>query len=314
MLLRIYGQIVYENPETVVSDSVIYGLLAEKQIGPKLHGVFTGGRVEEYVKSHTLFAKDLHRPCIFLGSAKIMADFHKLTMPLIKEPHWLFETIQRYLDDGLNNVSRATYSPEDKAKLQKLLSYGSFPAEFECLKRILAQVASPVVFCHNDLQEGNILYKESSDVPRGWELVPIDFEYASYNWRGYDIANFFCEWVYEYHIDKPPYYTAIIEDYPTREQQRAFCEAYLKNYKGDSLDAGDTENEKNFNNEVDHLMLEADAYRLASHFFWGLWSVVQSYISQIKFGYLDYGLTRMDHYFKHKKELLEQNEFLQHIQ
>lgn len=50
VLLRIYGQIIKENPETVVTDSVIYGLLAEKRFGPKLYGVFTGGRVEEYVE------------------------------------------------------------------------------------------------------------------------------------------------------------------------------------------------------------------------------------------------------------------------
>ncbi len=42
VLLRIYGQILYENPETVVTDSVVYGLLAEKKMGPKLHGIFTG--------------------------------------------------------------------------------------------------------------------------------------------------------------------------------------------------------------------------------------------------------------------------------
>lgn len=50
VLLRIYGKIIQENPETVVTDSVIFALLAEKCMGPKLYGVFTGGRVEEYVK------------------------------------------------------------------------------------------------------------------------------------------------------------------------------------------------------------------------------------------------------------------------
>lgn len=49
VMLRIYGLIIKENPETVVTDSVIFGLLAEKKMGPQLHGVFTGGRVEEYV-------------------------------------------------------------------------------------------------------------------------------------------------------------------------------------------------------------------------------------------------------------------------
>ena len=49
VLLRLYGQIIRDNPETVLTDSVIFGLLAEKKLGPKLLGIFTEGRVEEYV-------------------------------------------------------------------------------------------------------------------------------------------------------------------------------------------------------------------------------------------------------------------------
>ena len=50
VLLRIYGQIIREHPETVVKDSVIFALLSERGMGPRLYGVFTGGRVEEYIK------------------------------------------------------------------------------------------------------------------------------------------------------------------------------------------------------------------------------------------------------------------------
>lgn len=49
MLLRIYGQIIREHAIMVLTDSVIFALLAEKGMGPKLYGVFTTGRVEEYV-------------------------------------------------------------------------------------------------------------------------------------------------------------------------------------------------------------------------------------------------------------------------
>lgn len=49
VLLRLYGQIIRENPETVLTDSVIFGMLAEKKLGPELYGVFTDGRVEEFV-------------------------------------------------------------------------------------------------------------------------------------------------------------------------------------------------------------------------------------------------------------------------
>ena len=116
--------------------------------------LFTGGRVEEYVKSHTLFARDLHRECISLATAEIMAGFHRLRMPLIKEPRWLLETTTRYLDDGLNNLSLSSIKDKgSQEKLQRIFSYG-LAEEYEVLKRILTQVHSPVVFCHNDLQEG----------------------------------------------------------------------------------------------------------------------------------------------------------------
>ena len=50
IMLRVYGKIIRDHPEIVVTDSVIFALLAEKNMGPKLFGVFTGGRVEEYIK------------------------------------------------------------------------------------------------------------------------------------------------------------------------------------------------------------------------------------------------------------------------
>ena len=49
VLLRMYGQIIHEHREMVLTDSVVFALLAEKGLGPKLYGVFTTGRVEEYV-------------------------------------------------------------------------------------------------------------------------------------------------------------------------------------------------------------------------------------------------------------------------
>jgi len=36
----------------------------------------------------------------------------------------------------------------------------------------------------------------------------------------------------------------------------------------------------------DEILLEANAYALASHFLWGLWAIVQSSISTIQFAYL----------------------------
>ena len=50
VMLRIYGKIIQSNPEAAVNDSLIYALLAEKKLGPKLFGVFPEGRIEEYLE------------------------------------------------------------------------------------------------------------------------------------------------------------------------------------------------------------------------------------------------------------------------
>ncbi|KAK2186326.1 hypothetical protein NP493_205g00032 [Ridgeia piscesae] len=279
VMLRIYGQIILENPEMVVTDSVIFALLAEKGLGPKLHGVFTGGRVEEYISSRHLMTNELRDPAISVMCAKIMARFHTLRMPLCKKPMWLFNTMS-----SLSN-------PEKMEKLQTILSYG-LEAELKSLKNLLSKVNSPVVFCHNDLQEGNILY--SPDSCNRCNLLPIDFEYSSYNYRGFDIGNHFCEWCYDYSVQEPPYFSASLNKYPTREQQLLFVRAYLDEKK---------ESEEEQREAEEQLLLELNAFALASHFLWGLWSVVQAQISDIKFGYLDYGLVRFDAYFIQKDTL-----------
>lgn len=56
VLLRMYGQL-HSNEKTpnqgseltTITDSVIFMLLSERKLGPKLYGIFPGGRLEEYI-------------------------------------------------------------------------------------------------------------------------------------------------------------------------------------------------------------------------------------------------------------------------
>ena len=75
VLLRLYGQIIRENPDTVLTDSVIFALLSEKQLGPKLYGVFTHGRIEEYVPVRLHFS--FMDPCKILQSLKTISALKK---------------------------------------------------------------------------------------------------------------------------------------------------------------------------------------------------------------------------------------------
>lgn len=315
VLIRFYGQIIQDNPETVLTDSVIFALLAEKGMGPQLYGVFTGGRVEEYVPSRVLRTEELHKPEISVACAVKMAQFHKLTMPIVKEPRWLFDTMTRYLDEALNNLTFCEADEERRLKFDRIMSY-NLPTELDNLKSILRRVHSPVVFCHNDLQEGNILYVENKfgqgDAP--WQVRPIDFEYSSYNYRGFDIGNHFCEWCYDYKCNKPPHFIGRLQDYPTKEKQLVFIRAYLDEYHSTKTTNGHVTHDPAPlpadympSTEEQALLVEISAFALASHFLWALWATVQAHISDIEFGYLEYALARFDAYFKQRDEFLEEN-------
>lgn len=51
------------------------------------------------------------------------------------------------------------------------------------------------------------------------------------------------------------------------------------------------------------MLLEVNRFALASHFLWGLWSIVQAKISSIEFGYMEYAQARFDAYFDQKRKL-----------
>lgn len=64
------------------------------------------------------------------------------------------------------------------------------------MKSKLSKLSSPVVFSHNDLLLGNIIYSEDNH-----RVTFIDYEYSAFNYQAYDIGNHFAEFVGMYYND-----------------------------------------------------------------------------------------------------------------
>uniref|UniRef100_A0A8C4PZ61 ethanolamine kinase n=1 Tax=Eptatretus burgeri TaxID=7764 RepID=A0A8C4PZ61_EPTBU len=222
-----------------------------------------------------LRTEDLADPDISAVIVVKTARFHKMTMPFNKKPKWLFNTMERYL----HKVMELKFAQEIQEQMLQKIRGINLPQELQALQALLRQTPSPVVFCHNDLQEGNILLLDS-DKPLHDRIMIIDFEYSSYNYRfvGFDIGNHFCEWMYDYTHNSWPFYKVNTQNYPSREQQLRFCTAYLKEFGDHANHLGDA--------DMDRMLLEVNRYALASHFFWCLWSIIQASISTIPFGYM----------------------------
>lgn len=75
----------------------------------------------------------------------------------------------------------------------RLPTKSALKAEFDELYAVVSRVRSPVVFAHNDLLLGNILYDSCSVQP----VIFIDYEYADYNLQAYEIGNHFAEFAGE---------------------------------------------------------------------------------------------------------------------
>lgn len=60
VLLRLYGAIL-QGVDSLVLESVMFAILAERSLGPQLYGVFPEGRLEQYIPP-------AHHPDRFLGA------------------------------------------------------------------------------------------------------------------------------------------------------------------------------------------------------------------------------------------------------
>ncbi|KAJ3618680.1 hypothetical protein MTP99_006651 [Tenebrio molitor] len=289
VLIRVYGQTHGDGEhalEALITESVVFTLLSERGLGPKLHGVFPGGRIEQYINARPLLTMELADEKLSVKIAQKMASIHTMEVPLHKEPGWLWDTIDRWL-----KTCEAKLKGGDVPEFLRDVVNGDIVSEVDWLKKRLEMENCAVVFCHNDMQEGNILIRQddpennNNDDP---QIVVIDFEYCSYNYRSFDIANHFVEWMYDYTAADYPFYKEQVDHYPTKQQRLHFVKAYLE--------------ARNSKENPKKILREVEVFTLASHFFWGIWGVINAGTSQIPFGYWEYAASRLRHYFEHKKK------------
>ncbi|XP_045615837.1 choline/ethanolamine kinase isoform X2 [Procambarus clarkii] len=335
VLLRIYGQVHGEDAlESVLAESVIFALLSERRLGPRLYGVFPGGRLEQFIPARSLFTNELADPDLSAIIATKMANIHTLNVPISKEPTWIWNTMDKWLKSGQEYLcKKPQIDGVEKSTIERLQKI-NYHNEMDYLKQVVAKVQSPVVFAHNDMQEGNILLKTNAKSHED-RICLIDFEYCSYNYRGFDLANHFCEWMYNYKVPTYPYFIVERENFPEKNKQLHFIRTYLaacemlRRGKCSPVVTGSADEPLTLSNGFgtgtyingmrasqavgscvapshpveDKLLQEVQVFTLASHLFWALWSIVQSQVSSIPFGYMEYAAARMNHYFEDKAKL-----------
>ncbi|NXQ28943.1 CHKB kinase, partial [Alaudala cheleensis] len=269
VLLRVYGAIL-QGVDSLVLESVMFAILAERALGPRLFGVFPQGRLEQYIPSRRLRTEDLRDPAVSGEIAVKMSRFHGMVMPFNKEPKWLFGTMEWYL----KQISELTFPEQSQLeKLEQLRSY-NLEQEMRSLRDLLESTPSPVVFCHNDVQEGDLILSRNP--------APIPSHFSPPSSISSSIACPRMEWTGPSGVPWGPGEGPSPIPIPFLPSQLHFIRHYLSEAPGRRDGTEHREQER----IEEEMLVEIDRFALASHFFWGLWSMVQAKISTIQFGYL----------------------------
>lgn len=224
VILRVFGHGTssFINRE---EENTVFSALSRLSVGPKFLGLFQNGRVESFLNARALNPHEISNHTIFPHIAKALAKLHyqeiaeiphevsgwnKISkfikianevkfcenidkqellnslfkMNMGKELAWLQdELLNHYLFFKSNVINSVNFNYEN-ATLQDFYNSG-------CLFGFNTEL------CHNDLLSGNILIDNSINnqfpIESSKDIITlIDFEYCSYNYRAWDIANHFC--------------------------------------------------------------------------------------------------------------------------
>lgn len=359
IIIRLFGEgtslFIDRNKENIVFS----GLSRLGMGFPTFYGLFENGRIEGFLDARALTPMELHDPRIYPRVATALGKLHSLgpVMHAVDKEPVIFSKMHRFFELALE-VSFASAEKQTLflslrlADMKALLNQmeQQMLAKSDASSLALSQLISPPsnassaatslllteasatalalqnVFCHNDMLSGNILLGNAialdAAAGEGSALLGvtlIDFEYAGYNPRAFDLANHFCE------------FAGFDADFANLFPDAAKRSAYIMHYLDASADecSKDKDTGTGMGNYAKVLgawqaarrgAVDCDADRtrcelfvaafdgvvcqftLFSHLFWGSWAAVQASMSAIDFDFLGYSKLRFGGFSLHKQQ------------
>lgn len=279
VLVRIYGkrtELFVDREDEVTS----FQLLRAHGCAPELYCTFQNGLCYEFMRGLALGPEHVHQPHILRLIAHEMAKYHCIPAHngcLPKAVLW--QKLNKYL-----SILHTEEGAQDRL-LTEIPSLKVLEEELIWLQKYLPSLESPIVLCHNDLLCKNVIYNEEEGHVRF-----IDYEYAGYNYQAYDIANHFNEFA---GVSEPDYRL-----FPDRETQLEWLRHYLGTCRRLKGEQGEPQDK-----EVEDLRIQVNQFVLASHYFWGLWALIQHRFSDIDFNFAHYAMLRFRQYFHVKPQV-----------
>ena len=266
------------------TESKVFDEMGRLGLGPKNYGFCSEFRLEELIEAEHPKNPEMLDAEFIKKMAETTAKFHLVDMNLkSQEP-----MMRKMLGQNSDVLSKVRVKLAGNSDLKDLQAFFSKEETLFLLENLPIEEDS-VTFCHNDLNPTNIFTKND-------EILLLDFEYAGYNYRGFDIAGYFIEIAYDY--SDFPNYCYRPELLASEEIISQFCYFYLKYLMKDKMDEETL-------NKLKKLVREVKIGLLNWLFFTSLWCVYMAESSKIEFDYLGMAKDKFKRYNEIKKKYFE---------
>ncbi|CAK57084.1 unnamed protein product (macronuclear) [Paramecium tetraurelia] len=318
-------------------ERIIFKTISDMDLGPQQLECGNSWRMEEFVKDgvHPNNQKMAEADFQF-KSMGVLQKFHQMEIPIPNNGQ--SSIINKTLSGEMKaNVikkieKRGLYTDVELEQLECIENFINNEEEFNYLNEMTQKENNEELkFCHNDLNQLNIFNTSKKDK----EIIFIDYEYCSYNYPSYDIANFLNESAINYQHEEEPYYVLVDDNFNTAPIQAHFLAlSYIINKECTQLEIDQIQrliNEKTNKNKdelktfiqlvkqileqrlseqeivelfkaISYLKRRIRRLQILSNLNWVWWSILLAHDkNSLNFEYIDYGFLR----FKMLEKLLE---------
>lgn len=317
LLVKEFGQGLLSELLDRKIDNLVSSFFGEQGVGPKVLFYNDQYRVEDFLVCSPFTQEHMQDKQTRRILTYYIQNLHRTQIPDLPKGGLMTRIVQgtdynllRLFNESVEK-KQDPLNPEERKKVAEIASLVT-PETLAYMQNIIKE--DDLVASHNDFLNGNILV-----LPSG-ELKLIDFEYTTYNFRTFDIANFINESLFDYGVEESPYFAFFPEKRDSDEEVRDMIKYYtiLSAYpqNPDYQEAKRVVEDEAFANEqvlkffgsqealdakIDGFMTLLHAGYLFSHFYWSLWSIIQAKNSPVKFDYVEFGYQRYQDFERIRK-------------
>lgn len=240
-----------ERRNSPVEENLVFFQASNLGIGPRLYGVYDGGRLEEFISGHLLRPDECNDKCILSQIANVYAIYHSMNIPLSNDKFML--CYYNHVVDLFSNwmsYRHTDWSVKGKRKEDEetwhLINNFDYLRELSCLTSLLTVIESKEVLLHADANYTNFIVRDDEDINDDRSrIIIIDYEWSMKGPRSLDLGAFFCNRLFDW----PRGGVSTGFEILPREERKHFLSEYYAKSQQLNFDAKDT---------LDKVLEEAD--------------------------------------------------------